>query len=89
LEASDFLYRACVLTTNQDPAVIAGEAFGHLNSERTPSHEALIWRAILDRDMTVCSRGGLLDAGLASCEAAVRIGERRIADVGIRVQLRP
>jgi hypothetical protein len=44
LGESDFLYQACVLATNTDPVVIAGQAFGQLNQVATPAREALIWR---------------------------------------------
>lgn len=86
LEKSDFLYRACVLTTNLDPAVIAGEAFGRINVESTPAREALIWRAVLNGDETFCLRGGLAGPPLSECENAVRAGFRVATDSSLRAE---
>lgn len=87
LKKSDFLYRACVLATNLDPAVIAGEAFGRINVEPTPAREALIWRAVLSNDRSVCQRGGLAEPSLGECETAVQAGVRRATDSGLTVDV--
>jgi hypothetical protein len=56
-----------VLALNVDPGFIAAEAFGRLNVEDTPSYEAIIWRAYLDADPTICDRSGLLADRLQQC----------------------
>lgn len=67
LSESPFLATACVLALNVDPAFIAAEAFGRLNVEDTPSYEAIVWRAYLDADPTICDRSGLLADRLQTC----------------------
>lgn len=67
LNASQFLATACVLALNVDPTFIAAEAFGRLNTEDTPSYEAMVWRAILDGDPDICDRGGLVGDRLTHC----------------------
>lgn len=67
LSESPYLATACVLALNVDPAFIAAEAFGRLNVEDTPSYEAIIWRAYLDADPTICDRSGLLADRLLQC----------------------
>ena len=69
LKPSDYLLSACTLALNKDPAFIAGDAAGDLNNTDTPSYEAILWRAKLDADPTVCDRGGLLEERLANCHA--------------------
>lgn len=72
LEESGYLATACVLALNVDPNFIAAEAVGKLNVVDTPSYEAMIWRAFLEQDPSVCDQGGLLDARLETCrESAV------------------
>ena len=87
VQASDLLYKACVLTTNLEPAVIASEAFGHLNSAPTPSLEALIWRGILSDDISVCPRAGLMDRYLDDCTRAVGAGRRTVTDQDLTVRV--
>jgi hypothetical protein len=87
LASSDFLYRACVLATNLDPLVIAGEAFGRLNFEPTPAREALIWRAVLNSDQSVCAAGGLAEPYLGECRRAVEAGVRRATDASLTVEI--
>jgi len=70
LIGSDFLKTACVLALNIDPTFIAGEAFGRLNTEDTPSAEAMVWRAVLSDDPDVCDRGGLVGDRLSRCRIA-------------------
>ncbi len=74
LGKSQFLKRACVLALNIDPAFIAGEAFGRLNSEDTSAYEAILWRARLDSDPSICDRGGLLEARLERCRSIAADG---------------
>ena len=88
LGESDYLYRVCVLATNVDPAVIAGEAFGRINVEPTPALEALIWRAVLGGDRSVCEGGGLAGSSLETCERAVEAGFRRATDSGVTVEIK-
>lgn len=85
LAKSELFRTACVLALNEDPAFIAGEAFGRLNTEDTPAYEAIIWRARIDADPTVCTRGGLLDVRLATCRAAASGGPYVRTDRGITV----
>lgn len=87
LEASRVLYKACRMTTNLDPRVIAGEAFGRINLEPTPALEALIWRGILSDDQTVCARGGLVEHFLEVCERAVADGVRTTTDRHVTVRI--
>ncbi len=87
LHSSETLYRACVLAVNLDPAVIAGEAFGQINIAPTPSLEALIWRAMLSDDPTVCNRGGLEGSVLEVCTDAFRAGQRVASDQGVTVRI--
>jgi hypothetical protein len=84
---SDYLYRACVLAVNLDPAVIAGEAFGRINLEPTPAREGLIWRAVLDGDPGICSGGGLEGEPLDECLGAVGEERRVVTDAGLRVEV--
>ncbi len=70
LGTSSFLATACVLALNIDPTYIAAEAFGRLNTEDTPSSEAMIWRAILNDDPNICDRGGLTGDRLTRCRIA-------------------
>lgn len=88
LGKSDYLYRVCVLATNVDPAVIAGEAFGRINVEPTPALEALLWRAVLGSDRSVCEGGGLAGSSLEKCESAVEAGLRRATDSGVTVEIK-
>lgn len=74
------LYVACVLATNIDARFIAGEAFGKLNEEDTPAFEAIMWRARLNADRTVCESAGLLGARLDLCHAAVDAKVYRVTD---------
>lgn len=69
LERSEYLVSACVLATNLDPRVIAGEAFGRLNSEDTPAFEAILWRALLSSNQAFCDDAGLLEPRLSRCRA--------------------
>jgi hypothetical protein len=85
LEASTFLRTTCELATHLDPAYIGGQAFGRLNNAATPAGEALIWRAVVDGDVSDCERGGLLEAHLAICAQAVQAGVRAIDDQGYSV----
>lgn len=87
LAASEVLGTACVLALQIDPAFIAAEAFGRLNNEETPSGEAMIWRAVLDADPSVCERGGLLENRLAACRAAALKGTYRRSDHGVVVSV--
>ncbi len=74
------LYVACVLATNIDGSVIAGEAFGRLNDEDTPALEAIMWRARLNADPAFCDDAGLLGERLDRCHAAVNAEVYRVTD---------
>ena len=87
IQASNFLYRACVLATNVDPAIIASEAFGHINMDPTPSLEAVIWRGILSQNTGVCPRAGLRDDALDECMKAVDAGRRTVTDRTVTVRI--
>jgi hypothetical protein len=79
-EPEPLLYVACVLATNIDGGVIAGEAFGRLNDEDTPALEAIIWRARLNADRAFCEHAGLLGERLDRCHAAVDAEVYRVTD---------
>lgn len=64
------LSTVCLLTTNLLPNVIGGEAHGGLNNADTPSLTALIWRARIDDDVSVCEAGGLIGERRTRCEQA-------------------
>jgi hypothetical protein len=87
LSASDYLYRACVLTTNLDPVVIAGAAFGRINEAPTPAFEALIWRGVLSDDASICAGGGLKPPLLTECLSAVASRGRVASDGGATVRV--
>lgn len=74
------LYVACILATNIDGQMIAGEAFGQLNEVDTNAMEAIFWRARLDGDASVCEHAGLLAVRLDRCHAAVAAEEYRVTD---------
>lgn len=63
--------QTCLLATNLMPSIIAGYAYGELNSRVTPAFDALVWRGRADGDTTVCARGGLENDFLANCEQLV------------------
>lgn len=83
------LYVACVLATNIDVRFIVGEAFGRLNEEDTPAFEAIIWRARLEAERSVCESAGLLGARLDRCHAAVDAKEYRVTDGPLTVVIAP
>jgi hypothetical protein len=85
LSQSGSLVHSCVLTTNLDTSVIAGEAFGDLNVKDTAAYEAIIWRSVLDGAPDDCDHGGLLDTRLATCRAAAQSGQWGVTDAGIGV----
>lgn len=86
LAKSQRLLAACSLAINADPAVIGGAALGHLNMEPTPSLDALTWRATLDRDPSVCGRGGLEGAFRTQCET--QAGDAyELSDSGLTISL--
>ena len=85
LAASALLARVCVLATNLNPAVIAGEAFGRLNVEYGAPFEAIVWRARLDGRRDVCDRAGLLRALLDRCHADVGLPVYTVSDSGVTV----
>ena len=66
------LSTVCLMATNVQPDVIGGAAFGKLNDADTPSLTALIWRARIDGDVSVCQRGGLTGERRSRCERAAR-----------------
>lgn len=78
---------ACSLAINADPAIIGGAAFGQLNFKDTPSFTALIWRARLDRDPSVCDRGGLENPRLSVCHRAADASSYRETDQGLELTL--
>ena len=66
------LSNACFLVPNLEPSNIGGAAQGRLNDVDTPSLTALIWRARLDGDVSVCQRGGLTGERRTRCEQAAQ-----------------
>jgi hypothetical protein len=88
-EPEPVLYVACVLATNIDGRVIAGEAFGRLNDEDTPALEAIMWRARLNADRAFCEDAGLLGERLDRCHAAVDAEVYRVTDGPLTVVIAP
>jgi hypothetical protein len=68
----DRLESVCLIATNIRPGDIGGAALGSLNETDTPAFTALIWRARIDGDATVCDRGGLLSPRLERCRQAAQ-----------------
>jgi hypothetical protein len=91
LQSVERLYRACVLATNEDIQLIAGEAFGRLNSEYTDALEAIIWRGRIENSSDVCADAGLEWEFLETCEMKVSQGEYVVGsgDLSDRVRARP
>jgi hypothetical protein len=87
--ASQKLFDICSLAVNADPAVIGGAAFGRLNSEDTPSYDALVWRARANGDPKICAAGGLLEPRLSQCRAAAIDPEYSMTDSGLTVVVLP
>lgn len=81
------LEQVCRLAVNQSAPVIGGAAFGRLNDQDTPSFEALVWRARLDADPTVCERGGLLEPRLSTCYARAVDPQYRSRAEGFEVEV--
>lgn len=79
----------CFLVPPLDPNVIGGAAQGRLNDIDTPSLTALIWRARIDGDITVCQRGGLIGQRRTRCEQAAQDPEYSVTQgvTTIRVPL--
>jgi hypothetical protein len=74
---------------NTDPAVIGGAALGRLNSEHTPSLDALIWRARASGTAAVCAAGGLEGEWLNACQQASRDPDYAMSDQDLRVEVVP
>ena len=66
---------------------IAAISAGRLNFGVEPTFEALVWRAVINRDPSFCVAGGLLDDHLVDCEAAARLGHRSASDHGVTVTI--
>lgn len=88
LDASRTLMDACNLALNVEPTVIAGSAYGRLNTGHTATYEAILWRATLNGDPGFCDRAGLLGESLASCrDAAANLSVERVEN-GVSVTIR-
>ena len=87
IEASRRLYEACVLAVNVEPAAIAGDAGGRLNTEYTASFEAIVWRARLSEGAAFCRRAGLTGRMASRCEALVRRPRYEVSDSGVTVRI--
>jgi hypothetical protein len=88
LQPSDRLHAACRLATITSPPQIGAAAFGRLNLGDEPAYDALVWRAVLSSDASVCSDGGLIGDHLAGCEAAVARGSVTSVDGAVSVLIR-
>lgn len=71
LESVPDAYRTCLLATNLNLSRSGGEAYGELNSRRTPAYDVLVWRARANGDAGVYGAGGLEGAFRETCEGAV------------------
>lgn len=87
LRASERLYTACLVAVNLDARLIGASALGRLNSERTPALDALVWRARLDGDASVCAKGGLSGDFLAECEQLATAEQYEVRDGGLVVRI--
>ena len=87
LKPSTLFVNACRLARYLSPLVIAGEAFGRLNTEDTPSFEAIKWRAFLEDDASFCDRAGLLGVRLDDCHAGVQQARYVTSNMGVEVVL--
>jgi hypothetical protein len=87
LRASQPLFDACSLAVNSDPAVIGGAALGRLNSQHTPSYDALVWRARAEGNPDVCAAGGLEGSWLAKCQADVARADYSLSHAGLIVRV--
>jgi hypothetical protein len=87
ISQSHRLYETCLVAVNLDPAVIGGSALGKLNDEDTPAFDALVWRARLGADASVCDRGGLLGEYLARCRHHAETRDYAVSDRGITVSV--
>ena len=83
----DLLSTVCRQAPNLLPSVIGGEAFGSLNEKDTPAFTALIWRARIDGDITVCERGGLLSPRLERCQEAAQDPNYVVRGEGLTVSV--
>jgi len=81
------LYTACLVAVNLDPRLIGASALGRLNSEPTPALDALVWRARLDGDPSVCAEGGLSGGFLADCERLAAAEGYEVRDSGLVVRV--
>jgi hypothetical protein len=86
-DRNELLYTACNLTVNTDPALIASDAQGRLNTEYTAAFEAIVWRARLTEGPSFCRDAGLLDEQLRRCEAIVRRAEYVAEFAGFEVRV--
>ena len=75
------------LAVNADPAVIGGAAFGSLNSQDTPSYDALVWRARADGNPAICAAGGLESPRLDACRTAAVDPNYVMSDAGVEVRI--
>ncbi len=87
LMASERLYTACLVAVNLDARLIGASALGRLNSERMPALDALVWRARLDGDASVCAKGGLSGDFLVECEQLAMADEYEVRDSGLVVHV--
>jgi hypothetical protein len=87
LVASERLYTACLVAVNLDARLIGASALGRLNSERTPALDALVWRARLNGDASVCAEGGLSGDFLVECEQLATANEYEVRDSGLVVRV--
>lgn len=87
LVASERLYTACLVAVNLDARLIGASALGRLNSERTPALDALVWRARLDGDASVCAEGGLSGDFLIECEQLATADRYEVRDSGFVVRV--
>lgn len=87
LVKSERLYTACLVTVNLDPRVIGASALGRLNIEPTPAFDALVWRARLDGDSSVCAQGGLSGDFLIECQRLAVVDTYQVHDSGLVVRV--
>lgn len=81
--------RTCRIAINLIPTIIGGEAYGELNSRRTPALDALVWRARANGDPSICERGGLGGGFLVECHTAAQDAsyEYVAGDIHVRVPI--
>lgn len=85
--AAGATHAACVLATYVDPAIIATDAHGELNTADSFALIGITWRARLDGRAQDCDDAGLLGERLQRCRADVANPAYQFSDQGLTVSI--